>query len=84
MAAAPNVYSAEPAYPILASSLLTQSESGTTNTARFEKDPNAWSLKEDWELGIQTSTGIFRCGAVIGFSRLRNRSKNNDEYIAQV
>lgn len=87
MATAPNVYSAEPAYPVLASSLLAQPESRTTDAARSAldtTDTNDWSLKEDWNAGIQTSAGTFRCGTVIGFSRLRNRSKDNDEYIAQV
>ncbi|KAJ5212030.1 uncharacterized protein N7498_003676 [Penicillium cinerascens] len=86
MATAPDVYSAEPTHPVLASSLLTQPKLRTTDTTRSaheSTDINDWNLKDDWDAGIQSSAGTFRCGAVIGFSRLRNQSKENDEYIAQ-
>ncbi|KAJ6115507.1 hypothetical protein N7523_005924 [Penicillium sp. IBT 18751x] len=86
MANARNAYSAEPAHPVLASSLLAQSRLGRTQTTRSIQDTETtdWNLKKDWDIGIQASTSIFRCGAVIGFSRLRARNKDNDEYIAQV
>lgn len=87
MATAPNVYSAEPAHPVLASSLLTQPKPRTNDTTRSVHETTEiddWNLKDDWDAGIQSSAGTFRCGTVIGFSRLRNRSKENDEYIAQV
>jgi hypothetical protein len=88
MASAPSVYTAEPAYPILAHSLLTRPESKITDTPNpvHEAEQNDdWNLKEDWVTGIQTNnSGVFRCGAVIGFSRLRSRSKDTDEYIGQV
>ncbi|KAJ5290125.1 carboxypeptidase Y [Penicillium atrosanguineum] len=86
MTTARNVYSTEPAYPVLASSLLAQSELGTAHTTHsvHETETTDWNLKEDWDIGIQNSPSIFRCGAVIGFSRLRTRSKDNDEYIAQM
>ncbi|KAJ5684147.1 uncharacterized protein N7477_000492 [Penicillium maclennaniae] len=86
MANACNAYSAEPAHPVLASSLLAQSRWRRTQTTRSVQDTETtdWNLKKDWDIGIQASTSIFRCGAVIGFSRLRARNKNNDEYIAQI
>lgn len=87
MATAPNVYTAEPASPVLAHSLLTPG-SRTLDPGHTNSDTSNhtdWNLKEDWDTGIRSSdTGIFRCGTIIGFSRLRNRSKENDEYIGQV
>lgn len=88
MASAPSVYTAEPAYPILAHSLLTKPEAKITATRNPVHDAGQnddWNLKDDWVTGIQASnSAIFRCGAVIGFSRLRSRSKDTDEYIGQV
>ena len=88
MASAPSVYAAEPAYPVLAHSLLTRPEPKVAEAG----DPlsevdnsHDWNLKNDWDTGIQAdNSGIFRCGAVIGFSRLRSRSKDTDDYIGQV
>lgn len=88
MASLPSVYAAEPAYPVLAHSLLTKPESRTTDTGDSMDEAvqnHDWNLKDDWETGIQANnSGVFRCGAVIGFSRLRSRSKDTDEYIGQV
>jgi hypothetical protein len=89
MASNPNVYSADPAFPVLADSLLRQSESRTEEPAlSYNKTPNSntnWSLEEDWIKGIQPiKEAIFRCGVVLGFSRLRMRSRESDEYIGQV
>jgi hypothetical protein len=88
MASTPGVYAAEPAYPVLAHSLLTRPEPKVTEAGDplSEADNNHdWNLKNDWDTGIQAdNSGIFRCGAVIGFSRLRSRSKDTDEYIGQV
>lgn len=83
MASTPNVYTAEPAYPVLADTLLIP------QSRILDKEPpinnNDWDLEEDWDAGIRPhGTGIFRFGAVIGFSRLRTRSKETDEYIGQV
>ncbi|KAJ5540000.1 hypothetical protein N7513_008332 [Penicillium frequentans] len=81
------VYSAEPAHPVLAQFLL--GEPGPTAT--YNEQPtqrsatNDWNLKDDWVAGMQSSSdAIFRCGTVIGFSRLRTRSSDNDEYIGQI
>jgi hypothetical protein len=85
MASAPNIYSAEPAFPVLADSLLRQTES-TENAAPHSNDTkNDWNLKNDWKQGIQSSDeAVFRCGVVLGFSRLRMRSSESNEYIGQV
>lgn len=88
MASLPSVYAAEPAYPVLAHSLLTKPESRATDTGDSMDEAvqnHDWNLKDDWETGIQANySGVFRYGAVIGFSRLRSRSKDTDEYIGQV
>lgn len=88
MVSAPSVYAAEPAYPILAHSLLTKRESRITDTGNSVHNAGQnddWNLKDDWVTGIRINNpGIFRCGAVVGFSRLRSRSKDTDEYIGQV
>ena len=85
---APNVYSADPAFPVLADSLLQQAESRTEASAPLSYDTthnSDWSLHEDWKKGIQsTREVIFRCGVVLGFSRLRMRSRESNEYIGQV
>ncbi|CAI7580281.1 unnamed protein product [Penicillium glandicola] len=86
MANAPNVYSAEPAFPVLADSLLRQSDS-TENPASSNEitAKNDWNLKNDWKRGIQCSNeAVFRCGVVLGFSRLRTRSNESNEYIGQI
>ncbi|KAJ5577578.1 uncharacterized protein N7459_006542 [Penicillium hispanicum] len=83
MAAAPNIYTAEPAYPVLAHSLLAQREPRRPvyDTAIIDD----WNLQHDWDAGIQSSqTTLFHCGSVIGFSRLRTRSNDSDEYVGQV
>ncbi|KAJ6018913.1 hypothetical protein N7522_000980 [Penicillium canescens] len=88
MASATSIYSAEPALPVLADSLLRQSELSTKEPAPQSNIPAAnsnWNLKDDWEKGIQTdSKGVFRCGTVLGFSRLRGRSDETHEYIGEV
>ncbi|KAJ5267067.1 hypothetical protein N7478_009875 [Penicillium angulare] len=84
---ASNVYSAEPAYPLLAHSLVPQS---TTPVIAYEQPiqgstTSEWNLNDDIATGIKSgSSGIFRCGSVIGFSRLKMRSSDNDEYIGEV
>ncbi|KAJ5439691.1 uncharacterized protein N7458_010689 [Penicillium daleae] len=88
MASAPSIHAAEPACPVLAHSLLTKPECRATYTEEpsYEAEQNqGWNLKDDWDTGIQpNNSGIFRCGAVIGFSRLRSRSRDTDEYIGQI
>jgi hypothetical protein len=88
MASAPSIHAAEPACPVLAQSLLTKPECRATYTEEpsYEAEQNQGSnLKDDWDTGIQPNNSrIFRCGAVIGFSRLRSRSRDTDEYIGQV
>ncbi|KAJ5792997.1 uncharacterized protein N7503_008975 [Penicillium pulvis] len=82
-----NVYSAEPAHPVLAQSLLGEPGPTATKNEQPTQRPttNDWNLKDDWAAGIQSSSdAIFRCGSVIGFSRLRTRSSDNDEYIGQI
>ncbi|KAJ5644789.1 hypothetical protein N7507_010800 [Penicillium longicatenatum] len=84
---ASNVYSAEPAHPVLAQSLLGEPGPTATDKERPTRGSTAndWNLKDDWATGIQSSSdGIFRSGTIIGFSRLRTRSSDNDEYIGQI
>ncbi|KAI3177014.1 hypothetical protein DTO027I6_1915 [Penicillium roqueforti] len=82
-----DVYSAEPAFPVLADSLLrppesTESEAPPSNETTAKSD---WNLKNDWKQGIQSSKeGVFRCGVVLGFSRLRMRSSESNEYIGEI
>ncbi|KAJ5130530.1 uncharacterized protein N7515_006569 [Penicillium bovifimosum] len=75
-----------PAFPILADSLLPPPipmEKAASSPGQASKSD--WSLKNDWVRGIQSSKeSIFRCGVVLGFSRLRMRSKESNEYIGQV
>lgn len=87
MATAPNVYSAEPAFPVLADSLLRRSESteDAAPPANGTTAKNDWNLKNDWKQGIQPpKETVFRCGVVLGFSRLRMKSNESYEYIGQV
>lgn len=86
MASTPNVYSSEPVFPVLADSLLLQSESTAKSAPPNETTTRSnWSLEQDWKQGIQVSKdALFRCGIVLGFSRLRMRSKESNEYIGQV
>ncbi|KAJ5749122.1 uncharacterized protein N7511_010818 [Penicillium nucicola] len=88
MAFTKSVYSAEPALPVLADSLLCQSESSIQNPAPQSNIPaadNEWNLKYDWKKGVHIdSKSVFRCGTVLGFSRLRGRSEETHEYIGEV
>ena len=85
--ASSNVYYAEPAEPLLAHSLLARPMRPIDTEQPIEKpmNTNDWVLKDDLDMGIQSfKSCILHCGSVIGFSRLRSRSNNNDEYIGQV
>lgn len=85
MFSASSVYSAQPAVPILADALLRESESTGTADSHVTEPSSDWSLKEDWLRGIQSSKeAIFRTGVVLGFSRLRMRSMESNDYITQV
>lgn len=87
MASSPNVYSANPAFPVLADSLLPKSKSRTEEStlSHATTQKSDWSLSKDWKKGIQQSQeAIFRCGVVLGFSRLRMRSSESNEYVSQV
>lgn len=85
MSSAPSVYSAQPAVPILANTLLRESEPTGTADSHDTEPSSDWNLKEDWLRGIQSSKeAIFRNGVVLGFSRLRMRSMESNDYITQV
>lgn len=88
MASVHSIYAADPAYPILACSLLTEPESIAKNyeyVSSREVNPEDWSLQTDWTAGLQSAkTNVFHSGKVIGFSRLRNKSNDSNEYITQV
>lgn len=89
MQSAGNIYSAEPAVPILAHSLLTkplepgnQDLQAVSEPASSKEEPaasDAWNLKYDIDRGIRTSGHtVFRCGKVVGFSRLREKGNDDD------
>lgn len=90
MSSARNVYSAEPALPILAHSLLSQAvpepgnqslQAGTEPTSpQVTGIPlDTWNLKHDIHRGIRSSgSTVFQCGRVIGFSRLRKKGEDDD------
>ncbi|KAJ5384463.1 hypothetical protein N7517_002374 [Penicillium concentricum] len=85
MASAPNVYSAEPAFPILADSLLLPESRENAAPPNETTAKNSWNLKNDWKQGIQSSKeGVFRCGVVLGFSRLQMKRNDSNEYLGQI
>ncbi|KAJ5835067.1 hypothetical protein N7447_001093 [Penicillium robsamsonii] len=85
MASAPNVYSAEPAFPILADSLLRPESTENAAPSNETTAKNNWNLKNDWKQGIQSSEeAVFRGGVVLGFSRLQMKSSESNEYIGQI
>jgi hypothetical protein len=92
-----NSDSSEPAFPILAHSLLSQhtlntsserNEAGQGRTLPKNQSERrqSWDLRHDIETGLRGSPDtVFRLGTVIGFSKLRNwRTADDDEYIGQV
>lgn len=85
---ASNVYSTEPAHPVLAHFLLSQREPAPRiHASKAAQNPKAkdWKLDDEWNAGIKRgNSGIFRCGSVVGFSRFRIKSSDSDEYIGQV
>lgn len=87
-------YFSNPAFPILAHSLLTEPECGNENgpdrsvaPGESRSQPSAWSLQDDINSAFQSPpSGIFRNGTVIGISTLRSQQRNgNDgEFTGQV
>ncbi|KAJ5668745.1 hypothetical protein N7462_009815 [Penicillium macrosclerotiorum] len=72
---------------VLAHNLLRPVSRASEPTSLLDEEgsTNGWNLREDLDIGFQDPTrGIFRSGAVIGFSRLKTRSKDSDEYIGQI
>lgn len=72
-----SLYASEPAPPTLAHSLLSQPVEDITNT----HCPNTWNLETAIEEGLQRppSGSLFRCGVIIGFSRLRQNGRDEDQ-----
>ena len=72
-----SLYAFEPAPPILAHSLLSQPAEDITDTHY----PSAWNLEAAIEEGLQCppSGSLFRCGVIIGFSRLRQNGRDEDQ-----
>ncbi|PKY08318.1 hypothetical protein P168DRAFT_262654 [Aspergillus campestris IBT 28561] len=82
-----NAYASEPAVPLLAHSLLQHdvatagdqqnTESTPTNPSLSNRD---WNLEHDIKNGVEyPSMGVFRLGTVIGFSFMKNDSKEGDD-----
>ncbi|KAF4229290.1 hypothetical protein CNMCM8980_006351 [Aspergillus fumigatiaffinis] len=82
MSSSGNAYAAEPAYPILADSLL----SSRTMTSRISEQPDEpdqsaiWNLRKDIEEAFEGPSSVFRCGRVIGFSKLKQRTQEDDDH----
>lgn len=86
-----NAYFSEPAFPILASALLSEPLPGgleehigkevyNASSRRHNHPSGEWSLKGDIERGIRSNEdSIFRCGTVIGFSRIREGGGDEDQ-----
>jgi hypothetical protein len=86
-----NAYFSEAAFPILASSLLSEpllgeakehpgKEVHNASSRRDDHPARQWSLKSDIERGIGSSEdSIFRSGTITGFSRLREGSGDEDQ-----
>lgn len=97
MSTAGTTYASEPAFPLLAHSLLSRPGSAEEDQDQTESDPAlpqdgltpsaSWSLKYDIDRGIVSSgntSSVFRCGTVIGFSRLRKKGTDDHQHITQV
>ena len=89
MPSAGNIYSAEPAVPILASSLLSKPLEPRNENLQAACEPassqaettvsDAWNLKGDIDSGIRSSGHtVFRCGKVVGLSRLKRKGNDDD------
>lgn len=89
-----NAYASEPAFPLLAHSLLrhnvvTEGDQQSTESAPQDPSPprREWDLEYDIRRGFEyPPTGVFRPGTVIGFSIIKNDSKEGDdhEHVGQV
>lgn len=80
MPGASDIYAAEPAFPVLAHSLLSQSvpQPGMQDPRSRPADGEAWDLRCDINRGIQCSRhGLFNCGKIIGVSKLRMRGADD-------
>ncbi|KAL2850769.1 hypothetical protein BJY01DRAFT_233142 [Aspergillus pseudoustus] len=92
----PITHSIEPAGPVLAHSLLLSRPLSESNTRVglalriTDLDPSpseTWNLTLDIEQGLHSpSNNLLRAGTVIGFSRLRGRSPNDndDEFVGEL
>ncbi|KAG2412109.1 hypothetical protein HFD88_009665 [Aspergillus terreus] len=73
-----NPYASEPAFPVLAHSLLPQTHTSLTSEDNGEQT-TAWDLRPDIDRGFHSpSTSVFRYGTIIGFSHLRSRNPSNN------
>ncbi|PYH91841.1 hypothetical protein BO71DRAFT_401017 [Aspergillus ellipticus CBS 707.79] len=80
----PHAYTAEPAIPTLAHSLIPHSQTARETPWSAESsqpshphyDTKSWNLKDEIEKGFQDGSGIFQTGTVMGFSKLRNMNMN--------
>ncbi|OJJ51680.1 hypothetical protein ASPZODRAFT_448052 [Penicilliopsis zonata CBS 506.65] len=74
-----DVYSAEPALPRLATSFLSRPETEDSSLKSRDDPSQRWNLRRDMEAGIQRgANGVFKCGTVIGFSKLRGKIRDDD------
>ncbi|KAF7121909.1 hypothetical protein CNMCM5793_009463 [Aspergillus hiratsukae] len=82
MSSSGNAYAAEPAFPILAHTLL----SSRTTASMIPEQPDEpdqsaiWNLRKDIEEAFEGPSSVFRYGRVIGFSKLKNRAQEEDDH----
>ncbi|KAL5357658.1 hypothetical protein BJX96DRAFT_22995 [Aspergillus floccosus] len=80
-------YASEPAFPVLAHSLLPQTHTSLTSEHNDEQTTR-WDLRPDIDRGFHSaSISVFRYGTLIGFSHLRSKNRSNnvtDEFTAEL
>ncbi|GIJ87813.1 hypothetical protein Asppvi_006726 [Aspergillus pseudoviridinutans] len=82
MSSSGNAYAAEPAYPILAHTLLSShSTASRVSEQPDEPDQSAiWNLRRDIEEAFEGPSSVFRCGKIIGFSKLKKTAQEGDDH----
>jgi hypothetical protein len=88
MSSSDNAYAAEPAFPILAHTLLS-SHTTTPSISEQPDEPDqsfVWNLRNDIDEAFKGPSSVFRCGRVIGISKLKRRAQEDDDhdFICQV
>ncbi|GIK01629.1 hypothetical protein Aspvir_005667 [Aspergillus viridinutans] len=83
MSSSGNAYAAEPAFPILAHTLLSSHTTASTIPEQQPDEPDQssiWNLRKDIDEAFEDPSSVFRCGRVIGFSKLKKRAQEDDDH----